>query len=272
MQSIAESHDPALRALYLARSEKLSAELLAFAASDDHVHLVVRMALTRSIAEVVRAFKSESAVVLARRLEGPNLPLAERLCGVQHRSQQHDAPVRLHRTPARAPSHRSLARCMGANRARRRVQRVERLRLTSATRELRFSRNFPGVCSLRVFFQRGVGIGPADAEPAPRSAKAGRSSPGRAPIACFHTRVLPHPCSSTPALPAVRRSCASTPGLPWNSAAASTASHRASRITWALHPLAVALGSLGGSFASAIHVDEHEPVVVGAARENPQQS
>ncbi|MBL8685614.1 MAG: transposase [Myxococcales bacterium] len=65
MQSIAESHGPVLRAQYLARSEKLSAELPAYGASDDHVHLAVRMALTRSIAEVVRAFKSESAVVLA---------------------------------------------------------------------------------------------------------------------------------------------------------------------------------------------------------------
>ncbi|MBL8682734.1 MAG: transposase [Myxococcales bacterium] len=72
MQLIAESHDPALRALYLARSEKLSAELLAFGASDDHVHLAFRMAPTRSIAEVVRAFKSESAVVLARRLGDPS--------------------------------------------------------------------------------------------------------------------------------------------------------------------------------------------------------
>ncbi|MBL8678974.1 MAG: transposase [Myxococcales bacterium] len=220
MQLIAESHDPALRALYLARSEKLSAELLAFGASDDHVHLAVRMALTRSIAEVARAFKSESAVVLARRLEDPNLPRAERLRGVQHRSRQRDAAVRLHRTPARAPSHRRLARCMGAHRARRRVQRVERLRLPLATRELRFTGYFPGACSLRVFFQRGVAIGPADAEPAPRSEKAGRSSPGRAPIACFlpavcrsrsstlvasstlvsrpcANRALPHSCAST---------------------------------------------------------------------------
>ncbi|MBL8679003.1 MAG: transposase [Myxococcales bacterium] len=156
VQLIAESHDPALRALYLARSEKLSAELLAFGASDDRVHLAVRMALTRSVAEVVRVFKSESAVVLARRLEDPNLPLEERLRGVQHRSRQRDAAVRLHRTPARAPSHRRLARCMGANRARRRLQRVERLHLPLATRELRFSGYFPGACSLRVFFQRGV--------------------------------------------------------------------------------------------------------------------
>ncbi|MBL8682714.1 MAG: transposase [Myxococcales bacterium] len=155
MQSIAESHDPALRALYLARSEKLSTELLAFGASDDHVHLAVRMALTRSIAEVVRVFKSESAVVLARRLGAPNLPLEERLRSIQHRSRKRDAAARLRRTPSRAPSHRILARRMGANRARRRVQR----------------------------------LGPADAEPAPRSAKAGRSSPGRAQIASFHTRL-----------------------------------------------------------------------------------
>ena len=71
VRSIAESDDTVLRELYLARSEKLSAELLAFGASDDHVHLAVRMPLTRSIAEVVRAFKSESAVVLARRLQDP---------------------------------------------------------------------------------------------------------------------------------------------------------------------------------------------------------
>jgi putative transposase len=60
--------DRSLRDLYAARSAKLNLELLAFGAFDDHVHVVIRLPLTRSVADVVRAFKSESAVVLARSL------------------------------------------------------------------------------------------------------------------------------------------------------------------------------------------------------------
>ncbi len=44
----------------------MSVELLAFGAFDDHVHLAIRLPLTRSVAEVVRAYKSESSVVLSR--------------------------------------------------------------------------------------------------------------------------------------------------------------------------------------------------------------
>ena len=63
---IDESLDRPLRELFVSRSAKMGAELLEFGAFDDHVHLALRIPLSRSISDLVCAFKSESAVVLGR--------------------------------------------------------------------------------------------------------------------------------------------------------------------------------------------------------------